>query len=129
MKKIFNLILLILLFTNSYSQQNASLLYNWQDSSLVGSWAYDNIYNECWGVYINDHEIAIIGSTAGTHFFDITDPENAYEIDFVQGGIREVVLSTEIITITMDIYMQYVMKEIPQLFKLLIFPTYQILLT
>ena len=85
MKKIFNLILLILLFTNSYSQQNASLLYNWQDSSLVGSWAYDNIYNECWGVYINDHEIAIIGSTAGTHFFDITDPENAYEIDFVQG--------------------------------------------
>ena len=63
MKKIFNLILLILLFTNSYSQQNASLLYNWQDSSLVGSWAYDNIYNECWGVYINDHEIAIIGSS------------------------------------------------------------------
>ena len=86
MKKIFNLILLILLFTNSYSQQNASLLYNWQDSSLVGSWAYDNIYNECWGVYINNHEIAIIGSTAGTHFFDITDPENTYEIDFVQGG-------------------------------------------
>ena len=56
--------------------QQAQLLYNWQDSTLVGSWAYNNTYNEIWGLEINDSEIAIIGSTAGTHFFDVTDPLN-----------------------------------------------------
>ena len=61
-------------------------LYNWQDSTLVGSWAYDNTYNECWGLTINEREIAIIGSTAGTHFFDVTDPANSSEVAFVAGG-------------------------------------------
>ena len=68
------------------AQQNATLLYNWQDTSLVGSWAYDNVYNECWGLYVNNREIAIIGSTEGTHFFDITDPTSVSQIGFVVGG-------------------------------------------
>lgn len=77
----------IILFTYFLNaQQTATLLYNWQDTSLVGSWAYDNIYNECWGVFINDKEIAIIGSTEGTHFFDITDPLSTNEIAFVAGA-------------------------------------------
>ena len=42
---------------------------------------YDNTYNECWGFKINDHEIAVIGSTAGTHFFDVTDPQNSIEVN------------------------------------------------
>ncbi len=73
-------------YLQCYSQQTATLLYNWQDTSLVGSWMYDNTYNECWGVYINEREIAIIGSTDGTHFFDITDPLNSSQIAFVQGA-------------------------------------------
>ena len=75
-----------MILTNIQAQQTATLLYNWQDTSLVGSWAYDNTYNECWGLVVNDREFAIIGSTAGTHFFDITDPTNSLEVAFVEGG-------------------------------------------
>ena len=76
----------ILLNLSSNAQQTATLLYNWQDTSLVGSWTYDNTYNECWGMVVNDREIAIIGSTAGTHFFDVTDPVNSTEVAFVAGA-------------------------------------------
>jgi len=85
MKKLL-LILGIISFYTGNAQQTGTLLYNWQDTNLVGSWAYDNTYNECWGVFINEREIAIIGSTEGTHFFDITDPSNTTEIAFVQGA-------------------------------------------
>lgn len=86
MKKIYLLIVCTILHVNSYPQENANKLFHWNDSSLVGSWAYDNVYNECWGVQINGKEIAIIGSTAGTHFFDITDPSNSTEVGFVAGA-------------------------------------------
>lgn len=86
MKKLLFILTSILLYTNSKSQQTATLLFNWQDPTLIGSWAYDNTYNECWGVKINDKEIAIIGSTEGTHFFDITNPTNSTEVAFVAGA-------------------------------------------
>ncbi len=76
----------IITYFQCYTQQTATLLYNWQDTSLVGSWMYDNVYNECWGVYVNGREIAIIGSTDGTHFFDVTDPSNSSQVAFVQGA-------------------------------------------
>ena len=69
-----------------FSQQIATEIYNWDDPSIVGSTAYDNAYNECWGVTINNHEIAVIGSTKGTHFFDITNPNNISEVAFVEGA-------------------------------------------
>lgn len=47
---------------------------------------YDNTYNECWGFKVNDTEIAVIGSTEGTHFFDVTDPQNSTEVAFVAGA-------------------------------------------
>jgi choice-of-anchor B domain-containing protein len=83
--------LLLILITNSIlintnAQQIATLLYNWQDPSLTGSWTYNNTYNECWGLTVNNREIAVIGSTAGTHFFDVTDPANTSEVAFVAGG-------------------------------------------
>ena len=70
----------------SFSQLNASLLFNWNDSTIIGSAAYDNAYNECWGFKINETEIAVIGSTEGTHFFNVTDPQNSTEIAFVPGA-------------------------------------------
>ena len=76
----------LLLLTSIKGQQTATVLYNWQDSSLVGSWAYNNTYNECWGLSINQSEIAIIGSTAGTHFFDVTEAANSSEVAFVEGA-------------------------------------------
>jgi choice-of-anchor B domain-containing protein len=86
MKKLLFILATTCILTNTQAQQAANLLYNWQDTTLVGSWTYDNTYNECWGLVVNDREIAIIGSTAGTHFFDVTEPENSSEVAFVSGA-------------------------------------------
>ncbi len=86
MKKIIFIFTTTLILFNTKAQNTATLLFNWQDTTLVGSWAYNNTYNECWGVTINDREFAIIGSTEGTHIFDITNPYSSYEVAFIQGG-------------------------------------------
>ena len=86
MKKIILPLSIMLLTFSSNAQQTATLLYHWQDTTLVGSWTYDNTYNECWGMVVNNREIAIIGSTAGTHFFDITNASTATEVAFVAGA-------------------------------------------
>ena len=86
MKKFILLLSISLLTISSNAQQTANLLFHWQDTTLIGSWAYDNTYNECWGMVVNEKEIAIIGSTAGTHFFDVTDPANSTEVAFVAGA-------------------------------------------
>lgn len=67
-------------------QQEANLLGTWNDPELEGSFAYDNTYNEIWGLAMNGHEYAIIGSTAGTHFIDVTDPTQPFEAHFVAGA-------------------------------------------
>jgi len=85
LKILFVFLIPIFLFISTHAQQRATLLYNWNDTTLIGSWAYNNTYNECWGLEVNNREIAIIGSTAGTHFFDITIPVNSTEIAFVKG--------------------------------------------
>jgi len=86
MKKIILSLSILLLAFSSNAQQTATLLYHWQDSTLVASTAHNNIYNECWGFEINSHEIAVIGSTAGTHFFDVTNPATSTEVAFVAGA-------------------------------------------
>ena len=35
---------------------------------------------------VNNREFGIIGTTAGTHFFDVTDPANSTQVAFVEGG-------------------------------------------
>ena len=35
---------------------------------------------------VNNTEIAVIGSTEGTHFFNVTDPQNSTEVAFVAGA-------------------------------------------
>lgn len=64
---------------------NMSLLYNWKDSSITGSTLYDNSFNEIWGYANNGREYAIIGSSRGTHFFDVTNPSSPVLVDFVMG--------------------------------------------
>jgi len=86
MKKLLFILAIILVCTTTNAQQKITALFNWQDTTLVGSWAYNNTYNECWGLFVNGKEIAIIGSTAGTHFFDVTDPENSSEVAFIAGA-------------------------------------------
>ena len=86
MKKLFIPILLLFSSINVIAQQTATELFHWEDTTLVGSNAYNNTYNECWGFEVNGSEIAIIGSTEGTHFFDVTDPVNSTEVAFVAGA-------------------------------------------
>ena len=80
-------ILIGLLSLNSFAQtnQNLELLFHWSEDSLVGSAAYNNTYNEVWGFVENEREYAVIGSTAGTHIFDVTDATNSTEVQFIPG--------------------------------------------
>ncbi|MDP6909714.1 MAG: hypothetical protein QF371_09415, partial [Flavobacteriales bacterium] len=65
------LLLFLLCILNAYSQDslNVSLVYHWNDTTLVPAAPYDNIYNEIWGLNVGIREYAVIGSTAGTHIF------------------------------------------------------------
>lgn len=67
---------------------NMELIYQWKDTTLIPSADHGNPYNEIWG-YTNDgREYAIIGSTAGTHIFDITDINNVDTVDFIAGKLQ-----------------------------------------
>ncbi|MBV6473067.1 MAG: hypothetical protein JPMHGGIA_01338 [Saprospiraceae bacterium] len=68
--------------------QQMQLLGHWRDSSIVGSKAYDNAFNEAWGIAVNGHEYAIIGSTSGTHLIDITDPGAPFERMLIPGAFN-----------------------------------------
>jgi choice-of-anchor B domain-containing protein len=70
------------------AQEEAILLGQWNDSTLVGSTWYDNTYNEVWGVAVNGREYAVVGSTAGTHFIDVTDPNAPEQVQFVPGAAQ-----------------------------------------
>ena len=86
MKKLLIQLLILPFSISVIAQQNATKLFHWEDTTLIGSNAYDNTYNECWGFEVNGSEIAIIGTTAGTHFFDVTNPANSTEVAFVSGA-------------------------------------------
>lgn len=77
--------LMLLLHFGSNGQEQLKLEGHWYDSTLVASTAHNNVYNEVWGLYINDHEIAIIGSTYGTHFLDVTNPALPLELFRIPG--------------------------------------------
>ena len=73
-------------------QNNLELLYQWADDGTVlnaedpgDNWV-GNIYNEIWGFVQNEHEFAVIGTTQGTHIFDVTDPINSYLVASVDGA-------------------------------------------
>lgn len=70
-----------------YAQSSQGvLLGHWFDNELQGSSLYGNIYNEVWGLAVNGSEFAIIGSTEGTHFINVTDPSKPSEDFFVRGA-------------------------------------------
>jgi choice-of-anchor B domain-containing protein len=88
MKNFFYLLLLLTPVALFAQPTEATLLGNWDDPDIPGSFFYDNAYNEIWGLTVNGREFAIIGSTLGTHFIDVTDPENPLELTdlFVEGA-------------------------------------------
>ncbi len=80
------LALLIASFQVSAQALEGKLLGTWSDSTLVGSSAFNNTYNEIWGIVSNGVEYAILGSTAGTHFIDVSDPTAPREVHLIEGG-------------------------------------------
>lgn len=66
----------------------ATLLGRWYDPTLQGSAAYDNTYNEVWGLAVNGREYGVIGSTFGTHLIDITDPTAPFEAFRIAGAAK-----------------------------------------
>jgi len=85
-KLIYTVIGLFSLNGFAQSGDNLELLFHWNDENIIGTTSYDNAYNEIWGVVVNNQEFAIIGSTAGTHIFDITDAANSEQVQFIPGN-------------------------------------------
>lgn len=71
----------------------ATLLYNWNDTVNIpqNNWPGSR-YNEVWGFDLNGREYAVLGSTLGMHFFDVTDPSNTVPLEqaFVGGASQGV---------------------------------------
>ena len=86
----FRICFIFLLPISLFAQdsQNVELLFHWDEDSLVGSQIFDNTYNEIWGIVHDQREYAIIGSTAGTHFFDVTSSTDIHEVAFVAGKVQ-----------------------------------------
>lgn len=80
--------LMIAFSSHAQSSLNVDLLFHWHDPSLPASFAHGNIYNEVWGLAWEGREYAVIGSTNGTHIFDVTDPVNSEEIHFIPGEVQ-----------------------------------------
>lgn len=74
-------------FIFGQGSMNIDSLYNWHDSDTIYEIHYSsyNKFNEVWGYARDGREYAILGSTQGTHFFDVTEPANSIEVDFVDG--------------------------------------------
>ncbi len=62
------------------------LLGSWSEPALIPSFAYNNTYNEVWGLNTAGREYAILGSTAGTHIIDITKPAIPKQAFLIEGG-------------------------------------------
>lgn len=87
MNKIFTFFFLLISFLG-FGQGSLKLIYNWSDSTLMGSQAFNNTYNETWGFISNNIEYGVIGSTEGTHIFNLSDTSNISENHFIEGKFR-----------------------------------------
>lgn len=74
------------LLAEAQEAEPATLLGRWTRDSLPVSGSYGNAYNEVWGLALNGREYAVIGSTLGTHFIDVSRPQDAEEVAFVPGA-------------------------------------------
>ena len=86
MRKIFFILLLLLGESLSAQSTQGTLLSTWSDSSIPGSSAYNNTYNEIWGYAAGGFEYAIIGTTFGTHIIAVTDPTSITELFAIPGS-------------------------------------------
>lgn len=88
MRKLFFLFLLLLssLFQPTQAQQSQNMQFhsNWDDDSIPSRSGV--IFNDIWGYAADGREYAIMGSTEGTIFIDVTKPNSPQEITRIPGG-------------------------------------------
>lgn len=70
---------------SAQSNLNIDLLGRWFDDSLLVN-STDVRYNDCWGIFVDGKEYALIGSTEGTHFIEIGVDNTLKERAFVGGN-------------------------------------------
>lgn len=91
----YNITLLLIIAITSFTKAQViqgELLGTWSDTSLVASMAHNNTYNEIWAVVVDGREYAVLGTTYGTHFIDVTDPNNPIEEYVLKGGTTGTVI-------------------------------------
>jgi choice-of-anchor B domain-containing protein len=89
MKKIFTLAFVLVSIQFCFAQypaQNISLLSNWFNAATPAEPVYGIKYSGCYGwAAPNGKEYAIIGSSQGTYFIDVSNPSNPVQCDYVPG--------------------------------------------
>lgn len=85
-KSIFLLIILLVssFWSKAQTSKNCTLLDRWFNDSLITNSSQVR-YSGCWGFTFNGKDYATIGSTEGTHFFELTSNQKLREIGFVEG--------------------------------------------
>ncbi|MBL0046655.1 MAG: choice-of-anchor B family protein [Bacteroidetes bacterium] len=84
---VFVLIGMALHASAQFTSQNINLYARWFDSTVVQEPNYHIKYNSIWGWKntLQNKEYAILGSTAGTYFIDVSNPSNPVKCDYVAG--------------------------------------------
>ncbi len=90
MKRLFAFAFLLSIFnirSQTYSSQNISLLSHIDPQSTVGIGTDGRKYSGCWGWHqtSTNREYALVGSSAGTYFVDVTVPTSPTVCAYVPG--------------------------------------------
>lgn len=91
MKKLVFLIVNLLCVFMVFSQEDVlegEILASWDTTDIMIPPAAGNLrYNDIWGITLAGNEYAVLGSSQGTHFIDVTDPsKDLNQLDYVAGA-------------------------------------------
>ena len=85
MKKLLTLIFLCTTFL-SFGQQSLNMTLRSNPVPSNVTIGYQERFNDVWGYADNGNEYAIFGSSYGTHFYDVTNPDSPIEVDFIEAN-------------------------------------------
>ena len=84
MERILFLCFFYAMLVHSQEQKNITFLDDWSEDSLITNTSLVR-YSGCWGFTQGDKEYAIIGSTEGTHFFQLDETNKLKPCGFIEG--------------------------------------------
>ena len=99
------LFIFYILYAKCQEIKNVQLLDRWYEDSLVTS-STKVRYSGCWGFTYSGKEYAVIGSTEGSHFFQLTDSGKLSPCGFIEGRFNSAqVIHREIKTYDHYVYL------------------------